>query len=182
MKNWKVFLFAGILILSIVIVFSVIAQPDREKFIGGVEVILNLFGHLALNIAIVIAVFFSGILGAFIWYLVFQIIDFIVDKHIHLTNIQKTVLTFLVAILFGLVYTVLFRISLAQPDTWIQRIATARYLGWQPWDREFTLSPVLWSIYGFFTFILGFMISPKIMQILQVFLNYFRIHYLYEDN
>jgi divalent metal cation (Fe/Co/Zn/Cd) transporter len=164
MKNWKVFLFAGILILSIIIVFSEIAQPDREKFIGGGEVILNLIGNLSVNIAIVIAVFFSGILVAFIWYLAFQIIDSIVDKHIHLTKIQKMVITFLVAILFSLMYTVLFRKSLAEPETWIQNIAKARYLDWQPWDGKFGYSPVLWSIYGFITFILGYMISPKIME------------------
>jgi hypothetical protein len=169
MKNWKVFLLAGILILSIVIIFSVIAQQDQEKFIGGVKTILNLFGDLAVNIAVVIAVFFSGILGAFIWYLVFQIIDIIVDKHIHFTRIQKMVITVLVAILFGLGYTMLFRMSLAEPDTWIRKIATASYLGWKPWDGEFGYSPVVWSIYTILTFILGYIISPKIMEYLRGF-------------
>jgi hypothetical protein len=169
MKNWKIALFVGILILSIIIIFSEIAQQDQEKFIGGVKTILNLFGNLAVNIAVVIAVFFSGILGAFIWYLVIQIIDFFVDEHIHFTRIQKMVFTGLVAILFGLGYTMLFRISLAEPDTWIRKIATTRYLGWQPWDGEFGYSPVAWSLYTIGTFIFGYAISPKIMAYLRDF-------------
>ena len=155
-------------ILLIRLVFSLIAQSDQEFYIELVEKILNLLCNLAINFMVVFYVFYFGTLAGFVWYLILLFIDSKVDVHINFTNTQTMLITVLVAILFGLVYTVFFRTSLEIPDTWIRTIATNSYLDWQPWSGEFDRSPVLWSFYGFLTFLLGFYFSPLILNFLRL--------------
>jgi hypothetical protein len=173
MKIWKIFLFIVFVIVLIIGVFSRIAQSDQELYIELVDKILDLLSYLVINFVVVFYVFFSGTLAGFIWYLFLQIIDSKVDVHINFTKTQMIFITFLVAILFALGYTWFFRKSLELPDTWIRTIATESYFGWQPWSGEFGRSPVLWSIYGFFTFFIGFFLSPTIIEPIESILNSF---------
>jgi hypothetical protein len=168
MKIWKVSLFVVVVIILIILVFPLIAQSDQEIYIELVDKILDLVLDLGINFLVVFYVFFSGAFAGFIWYLIFLYIDSKVDIHIKFTNTQTTIITVLVAALFGLVYTVFFRTSLEIPDTWIRTIATKSYLGWQPWSGEFGRSPVLWSFYGLLTFLLGFYLSPAILISLRL--------------
>lgn len=168
MKIWKVSLFVVVVIILIILVFSLIAQSDQEFYIELFDKILDLVLNLGKNLMVVFYVFFSGAFAGFVWYLILLFIDSKVDVHIHFTNTQKTFITVLVAILFGLVYTVFFRISLEIPDTWIRTLATQSYSGWQPWSGEFGRSPVLWSFYGFLTFLLGFYLSPTFLNPLRL--------------
>jgi hypothetical protein len=168
MKIWKVSLFVVVVIILIILFFPLIAQSDQEFYIELGDKILDLSLNLGKNFMVVFYVFFSGAFAGFIWYLILLFIDSEVDVHIDFTNTQTTIITVLVAILFGLVYTVLFRASLEIPDTWIRTIATTSYLGWQPWSGEFGRSPVLWSFYGLLTFLLGFYLSPTILNILRL--------------
>jgi hypothetical protein len=167
MKIWKVSLLVVVVIISIIFVFSRIAPSDQEYYIELVDKILDVGLDLGTNLMVVFYVFFSGAFAGTFWYLILLGIDRKVDVHINFTNIQMTLLTVLVAILFGLVYTVLFRITLEIPDTWIRTIATQSYAGWQPWSGEFDRSPVLWSFYGGLTFLLGFYLSSTILNPLR---------------
>jgi hypothetical protein len=168
MKIWKVSLVVVVAIILIFLAFSLIAQSDQEFYIELVDKILDLVLNLGKNLIVVFYVFFSGAVAGFIWYLLLLFIDSKVDVHINFTNTQKTIITVLVAILFGLVYTVFFRTSLEIPDTWIRTIATNRYYDWQPWSGEFGRSPVLWSFYGLLTFLLGFYLSPTFLYFFGV--------------
>jgi hypothetical protein len=183
MKIWKIALFVGLAIPLIILVFSrIVDQSDQELYIQMVYSIRDFIMYLGINLLVVFNVFFFCAVAGFLFYHLIQFIDSMIDKHLDLTIIQKVIFATPFAFLFAFLYTQIFRISLAEPDTWIRMVATRRYLGWQPWDGEFTLSPVRWSVYGFLTFIGGFIISPKIMQNIRAFLNYFRIHNLSEGN
>jgi hypothetical protein len=174
MKILKFALFGLFVILLIVFVFSRIAPSDQEFYIELVDKILDLLWYLVKNFMVVYYVFFSGAFAGFLWYLILQIIDSMIDRHLNFTSTQRTFITLLVAILFGLVYTVFFRLSLELPDTWIRTIATGSYLDWQPWSGEFGRSPVLWSIYGFITFLIGYYLSPMIIEPIESILNSLR--------
>jgi hypothetical protein len=183
MKIWKFSLLVVFLILLPLFVFSrIVDQSDQELYIKLVDNIRDFFVYLGINLLVVFNVFFFCAVAGFLVYHVIQFIDSMIDKHLDLTIIQRVLFAAPFALLFTFLYTQIFRISLAEQDSWIRSAATATYLDWQPWTGEFTISPVLWSFYGFFTFYLGLLISPKIMQYLRAFHNYFRIHYLSPGN
>jgi hypothetical protein len=183
MKIWKFSLLVVFLILLFLfVIYRIIDQHDLEFSMKVVNNTKDLLWKLGINLLVVFNVFFFCAIAGFVCYHLVQIFDILVDRHLDLTKLQTVLITILVAAVFAGVYTRIFRISMAEPDTWILKIATETYFGWQPWDGKFTLSPVLWSIYGFFTFILGFVISPKIMQYIRAFHSYFRIQNLSEDN
>jgi hypothetical protein len=170
MKNWKVAMFVVFAIPLIILVYlRIVDQSDREVYIGVVDNILNILFNLGINFLVVFNVFFFCAFAGFLFHHLVQIVDSMIDKHLDLTIIQKVLFATPGAFFFAFLYTKVFRISLSEPDTWILKILTASYLGWQPWSGEFTLSPVIWSFYGFLTFIIGFIISPKIMEYLRVF-------------
>jgi hypothetical protein len=170
MKIWKFSLLVGLAIPLVIFVFSrIVDQSDQELYIELVDNIRGFIVYLGINLLVVFNVFFSCAVAGFLFYHVIQFIDSMIDKHLDLTIIQRVLFATPFALLITFLYTQIFRISLAEQDTWIRSAATATYLGWQPWTGEFTISPVLWSFYGFFTFILGFLISPKIMQYLRAF-------------
>jgi hypothetical protein len=174
MKTWKVSVFVVGLIFFSILLFFLIHQHDREYTIELANNISNSLSNFAINFSVVFFVFFFGALAGFAWYLSLQILDSLVDKDHNFTTIHRILLGILGAMVLFLIYTITFRGSLELPDTWLRTIATTEYFGWRPWTGEYDRSPVLWGIYGFLTFILGYFVSPKIIGPIDSIVNTFR--------
>lgn len=157
------------LILALpVVYFIIIPDQDRQLISETAISIANDILNLITNILVIIAIFLYGFLTGIFAHILLHLIDDAVEYERKINNWLKLLIGVLCGLVFAGFYIWLFHQLLSMPETWVYSMATRTYFGWQPWTGEFDRSPVMWGVYTFITFLVGyFILFPRLTDFID---------------